>query len=169
MLQPGQSAVSHHLPLPWCSTRCGWGPMTSDPAPPWWQPVGKGRRCERSSFLQTSLWLLIPWVRQSWGPPRAAGWAGSRGTREACEEIGRPALAPRWWTRVRCAEQQTDLPPPEVSASLSSCFPLEGFSWSKAFPTSHCKDESFHSYTHYTGFSDREVQGFVVVLCSSVQ
>lgn len=33
-LQPGPSAVSPHLQLPWCSTRCGWGPATSDPAPP---------------------------------------------------------------------------------------------------------------------------------------
>jgi len=33
-LQPGQSAVSPHLRLPWCSTQYGWGPATSDPAPP---------------------------------------------------------------------------------------------------------------------------------------
>lgn len=94
---------------------------------------------------------------------------GKQGTRETCKEIGRPALAPLWWARVQCAEQQTDLPPLEVTASLSCCFPLEGFSWSKAFLTSHCKDESFHSYTRYAAFSNREVQGFVIVLCSSVQ
>lgn len=33
-LQPGQSAVSPHLQLPWCSIQYGWGPATSDLAPP---------------------------------------------------------------------------------------------------------------------------------------
>lgn len=41
-LQPGLSAASPPLPPPWCSTRCGWGPATSAPAPPWWQPAGRG-------------------------------------------------------------------------------------------------------------------------------